>query len=138
MAIKRINQHLRAIFNPRDGSEAETIISSTSQAAWRTRDVEDGGARTAGSIPATGANAERERRRDQRRVQEPFRGKDRRTGLYTYPPPDFLYRRFATEAAVEAKVYSDRGLMEAIYILLRRNDLAQQNATNTPHTGSAT
>jgi hypothetical protein len=34
----------------------------------------------------------------------------------------------ATEAQREAKAFSDRGLMEAIYILLRRNELMQQNA----------
>ncbi len=68
---------------------------------------------------------------EQRRTQEPFRGKDRRQGTYTYPAPDFLYRRFATEAQSEAKAFSDRGLLEAIYILLRRNDLAQQNFANT-------
>jgi hypothetical protein len=95
-------------------------------------DMKEGGKRAAETnwnlVIARGGNSSVA---DQRRVQRDFMGKDRRTGVYTYPAPDFLYRQFATEAQAEAKVFSDRGLLEAIYILLRRNDLAQQNYANT-------
>jgi len=48
------------------------------------------------------------------------------------PPTPFgeFIREIATAAQGEAKAYSDRGLLEAIYILLRRNELAQQNAAD--------
>jgi hypothetical protein len=38
----------------------------------------------------------------------------------------------ATEAQQEAKAYTNRGLLEAIYILLRRNEIMQQNVASKP------
>lgn len=38
-------------------------------------------------------------------------------------------RAAATEAQNEAKAYTDRGLLEALYIMLRRNEILQANAT---------
>ncbi len=46
---------------------------------------------------------------------------------------DEAMRHAATEAQNEAKAYTDRGLLEAIYILIRRNELMQQNAAGIAH-----